>query len=239
MVRESGLRWAKDGVPGKTHGSSAASGSEDDNESSIRGKCVADTGGMFHLRRLAVTAIEERIARSGERPAPSVRFLSLTDGVRTKELEAFAHDESRSRLGFGRETFAKAKWAFARWQMFDLGWVRVANTSASIGDGQIVAVEVHALGLWSVNLSQIRDTVDTETEFGFIYATTEEHIEEGEESFVVRLDPLTGEVIYELEAFSRPRHPLARIGFPMTRFFQHRFARDSHGRMRQAVNLNV
>jgi uncharacterized protein (UPF0548 family) len=122
--------------------------------------------------------------------------------------------------------------------MFDLGWVRVVNETAPIESRQIIAVEVRTLGLWSVNLSQIWETIDTETAFGFIYATTKQHVEQGEESFVLRLDSATGEVSYELEAVSRPRHILARLGFPVARFFQHRFARDSHRRMRDAVNLN-
>jgi uncharacterized protein (UPF0548 family) len=112
------------------------------------------------------------------------------------------------------------------------------NTSALIACGQVVAVEVHSLGLWSVNLSLILETVDSGTRFGFLYSTTAEHVEQGEETFVLNYDPATGEVSYELEAVSRPRHVLAKLGYPVTRFFQHRFARDSHRRMRQAVTLN-
>lgn len=194
---------------------------------------------MFHIRRVEESSIRGRISLARELPAPTVRLLSLESGVRSKDLRGFAHDESCSPLGFGRETFAKAKQAFSRWAMFDLRWVQVANASAPIADGQIVAVEVHALGLWSVNLNRIVETVDQENEFGFIYATLGEHIEEGEESFLIRLDPATGEVDYELEAISRPRHILVRLGSPVARFFQHRFARDSHGRMREAVNLNL
>jgi uncharacterized protein (UPF0548 family) len=123
--------------------------------------------------------------------------------------------------------------------MFDLGWVRVVNRSAPIECGQIIAVEVRALGFWSVNLSQILETVDSETEFGFLYSTTLHHVEQGEETFLLRFDPATGEVSYELEAVSRPRHFLARAGYPVTRSFQHRFARDSHRRMRQAVTLKA
>ena len=121
--------------------------------------------------------------------------------------------------------------------MFDLGWVRVVNAAAPIECGQIVAVEVHALGLWSANLSQILETVDSETQFGFLYSTASHHVEQGEETFLLRFDPATGEVSYELEAVSRPRHFLARAAYPMTRRFQHKFARDSHRRMRQAVAM--
>ena len=123
--------------------------------------------------------------------------------------------------------------------MFDLGWVRVVNEAAPVQTKQIIAVEVRTLGFWSMNLSQIREIIDTETQFGFIYATTKQHVERGEESFLIRLDSVTGEVSYELEAVSRPRHFLARLGFPVTRYFQRKFVRDSHRRMREAVNLNL
>ena len=125
--------------------------------------------------------------------------------------------------------------AFQAWKQFDLGWARVANSSARIKPGQIVAVEVHSLGLWSLNLSQIVDAVDTTSCFGFIYKTTLQHVEEGEERFLLNLDPDSGVVWYETEAVSRPRSLLARIGYPVTRAFQHRFARDSHQRMRELI----
>jgi hypothetical protein len=47
----------------------------------------------------------------------------------------------------------------------------VANPLAKIEAGQMVAVEVHSLGLWSVNLSQIVAKIQTERRFGFIYKT--------------------------------------------------------------------
>jgi uncharacterized protein (UPF0548 family) len=166
-------------------------------------------------------------------------MLSIGGTLATVDRATFAHDQSRSSLGFGDEVFASAKRAFVNWKMFDLGWVRVVNAAAPIECGQIIAVEVHSLGLWSGNLSRILETADSETQFGFLYSTTNQHVEQGEETFILRRNPETAEVSYELEAVSRPRHFLARLGFPMSRFFQHRFARDSHRRMREAVNLNL
>jgi uncharacterized protein (UPF0548 family) len=119
--------------------------------------------------------------------------------------------------------------------MFDLGWVRVANPDARIVAGQLVAVEVRSLGLWTLNVSRILETIETPRSFGFLYATTKLHVEEGEERFLLQFDPESGSVTYKLEAISRPRSNLARLGFPVTRTFQHRFARDSHRRMRDAV----
>jgi uncharacterized protein (UPF0548 family) len=62
------------------------------------------------------------------------------------------------------------------------------------------------------------------------------HVEQGEERFLLRFDTVTEEVWYELEALSRPRNWMAKVGYPVTRAFQHRFARDSHRRMQAAVD---
>ena len=131
--------------------------------------------------------------------------------------------------------FATARRAFADWAEFDLGWVRVANPEIPIAVGKIVAVEVHACGLWSLHFSRIVETADTSTQFGFLYVTTTHHGEEGEERFLLEFDPDDGSVWYLLEAVSRPRHPMARLAYPVTRALQHRFARESHRRMTQAV----
>ncbi len=139
-------------------------------------------------------------------------------------------------LGVGDAVFSAARNAFAAWAPFDLGWARVANPQAAIKVGEIVAVEVRSLGLWSLNLSRIVEVWDRPDKYGFVYSTTPMHVEQGEERFLLRFDPSTGEVWYELEALSRPRNLLARIGYPVTRAFQHRFARDSHRRMQAPVD---
>jgi uncharacterized protein (UPF0548 family) len=193
----------------------------------------------FLVLRPSAGAVAKEIAAAARLPVAKARFLSLESNLKVEPLKVegrlpfgFALDHSRTVLGFGERVFAAAKEAFRRWRMFDLGWVRVADPGAPIAVGQIVAVEVRALGLWSINLSQIIDTVDAPVRFGFIYSTTSSHVEEGEEKFLLVHNRVTDEVVFELEAVSRPRALLARLGFTVTRHFQHRFARDSHRRMR-------
>jgi len=190
---------------------------------------------MFRFRRLSRAEIDDQILTAWGSPAGSPQFLTIDNGLGAGGLGPFVHDHSRSCLGYGEAVFAAAKRAFERWKMFDLGWARVVNADVPIVVRQVVAVEVRSLGLWSVNLSQIMEAVDTETQFGFLYSTTVQHVEEGEETFLLRFNPETGEVSYELEAVSRPRQALAKAAYPVTRYFQRRFARDSHKRMLGAV----
>jgi uncharacterized protein (UPF0548 family) len=190
---------------------------------------------VFSFTRPTPAAIGHQVAVAADLPltAPTVLWVSHSRGPGTGLPFGFAYDFRRSRIGNGPEAFEAAKLAFQRWAPFDLGWARVANPDARIVAGQVIAVELCTLGLWTLNLSRIREVAETPTSFGFIYVTTTAHVERGEERFFIELDPASGDVFYELEAFSRPRHPLAVLGFPVSRTFQHRFARASHRRMRE------
>ena len=191
---------------------------------------------MFSFARPTTTQIAKQIEGAQPLSPFNASLLTIEGGLKDGKVpRGFAHDVSRSCLGASRRVFEAAKEAFRRWTQFDLGWVRVANPEVPMEAGQIVVVEVRSLGLWSLNLSRIVETADRDNSFGFTYATTESHVEEGAERFLLRIDRKTGSVFYELEAISRPRNVYARLGYPVTRYFQHRFARESHRRMREAV----
>jgi uncharacterized protein (UPF0548 family) len=183
---------------------------------------------MFRLSKPTDREVEREIAAT----VPGLmrgEYLAGSGGVRRIGLPTgFVLDRLRNRIGEGRETFVRSIQEFRNWTQFNIGWVRVANSSARIEIGQTVAVEVHSLGLWSLNLSQMVDVMQTESRFGFIYKTTPGHVE-------VTLDERSDTVWYETEAVSRPRDLMALLGYPVTRAFQHRFARDSHRCMQVAV----
>ena len=190
-----------------------------------------DTEEVFRLFRPNDEDNRKLLASAREAPLASPHLLTLADGIAGSLAQGFVHDLSRSQIGQGVQAFEAARDAFRRWEQFDLGWVRVANADGVILTGQLVAVEAHTAGLWSVNVSRITEAVDQPTRFGFLYTTTALHVEEGQERFVIEFDPESESVTYLIEAVSRPRHPLTRLGYPFARAMQHRFARDSHARM--------
>jgi uncharacterized protein (UPF0548 family) len=195
---------------------------------------------VFTFAKPGVAEVEPAIQSARNDGGSSPPLLSLSDGLKGRKPPfAFVRDCLRSRIGEGEEAFVAARRAFREWAQFDLGWVRVANPEIPIAVGQIVAVEVHAFGFWSLNFSRIVQIVDSATRFGFLYATTSHHAEEGEERFLLEYNPANSGVWYHLEAVSRPRHPLARLAWPLTRSCQHRFARDSHHRMCIALRGQV
>jgi uncharacterized protein (UPF0548 family) len=122
--------------------------------------------------------------------------------------------------------------------MFDLGWVTVHPPRQPIEVGTTVAVVASHFGFWSMSAARIVYIVE-ETgsvhRYGFAYGTLTDHAERGEERFTVEWNPEDGSVWYDLYAFSRPQHPLARLGRPLARHLQKRFARDSKAAMVRAV----
>jgi uncharacterized protein (UPF0548 family) len=143
-------------------------------------------------------------------------------------------DHNRQLLGSGNDVFDLAKQAIRDWKMFDLGWVQLVSTSTPIEIDQTVAVVVEHFGFYSLNAARIVYVIDKTERFGFAYGTLSEHGEIGEERFSVEILP-SGEVWYDLYAFSRPGAPLARLGYPLGRHLQKRFARDSKTAMLEAV----
>lgn len=195
-----------------------------------------DTGRVLRPFRASDGQKAKLFAAASEAPRSNLQLLTLTNGLLGNSPRGFAHDLFRSEIGTGLHIFNRAREAFGRWEQFDLGWVQVMNPSAKLLAGELVAVEVHTACLWSLNFNRVAEVVNSPTRFGFMYTTTAFHIEEGQERFVIDFVPISESVSYLTEAVSRPRHPLARIGYPFSRAMQHRFMRDSHARMKLSVS---
>lgn len=144
-------------------------------------------------------------------------------------------DRTRCKLGVGEAVFTAAKKALESWEQFRLGWVEAWSPQTPIRVGEVVAVMGRAMGLWWLNACRIVYVVDEPgRKFGFAYGTLPDHVESGEERFLVEYDPADGGVWYDIVAFSRPNHILARSGYPLVRRLQKRFARDSAAAMVRA-----
>ncbi|MBA2502163.1 MAG: DUF1990 domain-containing protein [Pyrinomonadaceae bacterium] len=147
-------------------------------------------------------------------------------------------DHNRVRLGTGETAFAQAKAAIQSWKMFDLGWCRVYPPDAAIEIGTNVVIVISHFGFWSLNSCRIvylLETHDGLHKYGFAYGTLAEHGATGEERFTVEWNGEDESVWYDLYAFSRPHHLLAKIGYPLSRMLQKRFARESQMAMLNAV----
>jgi len=147
-------------------------------------------------------------------------------------------DHNRLRIGEGRAAFARAVEALRSWRMFDLGWVSAHPAGPAIEPGMTVAVRCRHFGFWSLNACRIVYLVEDEgpvVRWGFAYGTLPDHAERGEERFTVEWHHEDSSVWYEVQAFSRPHHPLARLAYPLARFLQQRFVRGSKRAMARAA----
>ena len=163
----------------------------------------------------------------------------------TEPPAGYVVDRIRAPLGHGAEAFAAARARLQRWQQFDLGWVEAWPRDTPIRPGEQVTVVAQAMGLWWANVARIVYVVDesgagSEAErpgtarYGFAYGTLPGHVESGEELFQLEWNRVTDEVSFSILAFSRPRHLLARLGYPLTRRMQKRFGRDAVKAMQRA-----
>ena len=101
-----------------------------------------------------------------------------------------------------------------------------------------MAVLARAWGMYWLNACRVVYVVRNDgpiTRFGFAYGTLPRHAESGEERFTIEWHRTDDAVWYDILAFSRPHQFLARLGYPLTRRLQKRFATDSAAAMQRVV----
>ncbi|HSK63953.1 MAG TPA: DUF1990 domain-containing protein [Pyrinomonadaceae bacterium] len=153
--------------------------------------------------------------------------------------DSYTMDHNRIELGRGAEVFDKAVEALKQWRQLDLGWVTIVPRGVKLEKGATVAVKARAGGLWSLSAARVVYMVDEEgpvRRFGFAYGTLPDHVERGEERFLIEWNTSDDTVWYDILAFSQPRHPMVRMGFLYARMLQKRFARNSLALMRSIAN---
>ena len=152
----------------------------------------------------------------------------------------YTADHNRIRLGDGPQVFSRAVEAINRWEMFNIGWLHLCWPDAPIEAGSGVVVLAHHLGFWSLNACRIVSVIDEDVDsrrYGFIYGTLPDHAERGQERFTVEWRLKDDSVWYDIFAYSRPNLLLARLGYPVTRLLQKRFALDSMKAMLRSSEL--
>ena len=137
----------------------------------------------------------------------------------------YDHDHYRFKIGQGNVDFDLARCCVLRLGMFPK-WAEAYLPSGAVGVGKEVTVVFRLLGLHWYNACRIIYLIDEPCRFGFAYGTLTAHVECGEERFLISQSE-DGTVCYYIDAFSRPAHWLARLGYPFARRFQKQFARDS------------
>ena len=192
---------------------------------------------MFFLSRPTAQCID-RFRQTAEQDTFSYPEVGAThEGMLP---ERYNMDHNRVRLGQGLSLFNHAYAALQAWNMFELGWVELLHPPEPVAPGQTVLVLARTFGLYSLSASRVIAMIDEEDgqswRRGFSYGTLQHHVERGEERFSVEYHREDESVWYDIVAFSVPQHPLARLGYPISRAAQRRFAVDSKAAMLRAVS---
>ncbi len=190
---------------------------------------------MFSLARPAPATVQARLKVQAQLPYS----YAAVGATATTPPDDYLVDHNRVQLGYGAATFAQGCAALRGWIMFDLGWIDLLWPDAPIIAGTTVGILAHLPGLQILNACRIVYVVDETkpavSRFGFAYGTLPGHVERGEERFLIEWHHGDDSVWYDILAFSQPNHPLVRLGYPVTRYYQKRFARASLRRMAQSV----
>lgn len=189
---------------------------------------------MFLIFKPSTSAIRQFLEMQDGKPF-SYREVGITRSETASS--SFVRDHNRILLGIGNDVFEQAKTAVRNWKMFAFPWIELCFASTPIEAGRTVAILVRHFRFYSLNAARIAYVIDEPGRFGFAYGTLPEHGEIGEERFSVEIDQTTGEVRYDLLAYSRPGALLAKIGYPLSRYLQKSFATDSKQAMKNAVRF--
>jgi uncharacterized protein (UPF0548 family) len=138
--------------------------------------------------------------------------------------EGYRHDRHAVELGVGDDVYRRSVQGLVDWEPHRRAGLLLHPGKPPILEGGTVVLAVTLPGISAIAACRIVYVTDAPNRFGFAYGTLPAHPEQGEEAFHIELDD-HGMVRFVVTAFSRPRHPLARIGSPIARRVQLRVTR--------------
>ncbi|EIE23935.1 hypothetical protein COCSUDRAFT_32909 [Coccomyxa subellipsoidea C-169] len=197
----------------------------------------------------------DRATNKAKLAAPNHNLTGITEFTSGSSLKGWQSDYDRVQVGKGKQAYRKAKDFVSEWQHMGLGWVDTNRPAVKVGEHVIVMAQVLGL-LWMCNPLRI---LYAKEEKGLIPAaamlrarrqpactsrglrfdlgqtTLEGHSLAGEERFSVQWSKEDDSVWYEIYAISRPATLLALASYPLTRYYQQRFRRESMAAVQRAA----
>ncbi|WP_326546987.1 DUF1990 domain-containing protein [Mycolicibacterium sp. ND9-15] len=128
----------------------------------------------------------------------------------------YHHVHKSAVIGHSRGRFEDAAAAGMRWGMLRGAGVRVEATTETAEVGAEVIVHLGPIGA----PCRVVYVVAEDNARGFAYGTLPGHAESGEELFLVRYDPASGQVSAVVRAFSRHATWWSRLGSPVASLVQ-------------------
>ncbi|HET7012588.1 MAG TPA: DUF1990 domain-containing protein [Streptosporangiaceae bacterium] len=173
---------------------------------------------MFSLRKPSAGELSRLVAEQSE--------LELTypeHGATDGEMPAGYHrGQWQADLGpFTQERFERLAADLSSWQV-QLGSGMTITPAESVSPGLTFALSFGLTDGFGYVIAAGRVVYVTEEpeRRGFAYGTLPAHPERGEEAFHLMRQGTS--LLFQVQAFSRPQHPLARLGAPVARILQQR-----------------
>ncbi|WP_295825762.1 DUF1990 family protein [uncultured Microbacterium sp.] len=131
----------------------------------------------------------------------------------------YHHVRARRVIGRGPEAFARAADALLSGEVQRRAGARIDLSETPMREGTRVTMRL-GVGILSFRIPCLVVWAErTETRAGFAYGTLPGHPERGEERFTLTLTP-SGEVVFDIAAFSSPGRWFTRLGAPVGRRVQ-------------------
>ena len=172
-----------------------------------------------------------------ERIVQAQGVLPVTYSGDVAPAPGFRYTRTVKPLGSGVDLFEKAVAGLEAWAVYP-AWLTLYPASAPLKEGTCVALVAGLAPVWTVNAVRVVAVLRTPRRLSFTLGTLPQHALSGLERFSVWLDA-DDRVWYEIAAVSRPRQLLAKVGAPVLRAVQARFAKDSVGSLRRFVGQDV
>ena len=170
---------------------------------------------MFLVGRPTVDDLDRIL--SGQR-AERVTYAEV-EATREQLPAGYRHDRHAIELGTGEDVYRRAVQGLVDWEAHRRAGLMLHPAKPPIRESETVILAVSLPGLSAIAACRIVYVTDEGDRFGFAYGTLPAHLEQGEEAFHIERDH-DDVVRFVVTAFSRPRHPLARLGSPIARRVQ-------------------
>ena len=184
---------------------------------------------MFSLRKPSPAALARLADQQSHSP---LTYAELGATARTMP-SGYHHGTWETDLGpFSEERFDQLADALGHWQaQTGSGFTIYPDEPARPGLTFAFSFPLPGAG-WVTAAGRVIYVTREPGRSGFAYGTLPQHPEQGEEAF--HLVRQGAKIMFTVCAFSRPRHPLVRLGSPVGRALQARVNNAYLGAMRQA-----
>jgi uncharacterized protein (UPF0548 family) len=171
---------------------------------------------VFSLTKPSPGALSRLVAQQSDR-----ELTYAEHGATAGDMPpGYHHDEWETDLGpFSRTTFDRLAGALRQWRV-QTGSGLTIFPDEPVRPGLTFALWFRLPGAYATAAGRVVYVTSEPDRAGFAYGTLPAHPEQGEEAF--HLVREGSQLLFRVRAFSRPRHPLARLGAPVSRVLQQR-----------------